>query len=177
MKIKYLDITVTYKTILKLILFNLAIWTLSAIFDYFFGNKFCNYLCYPQMYHSEEIGFVDVFILNIPPMLLFHRILIMMIFYFLTVSIYLLFIFRKLKKSEKELQLSNNTKNKLFGIIAHDLRSPFNGLIGLSKILVDEHKDLKIEELQEISENILKGTKQLYNFLDDMLIWAKTQMK
>jgi K+-sensing histidine kinase KdpD len=159
------------------LLLNAIVWIISALVDYFFGVQLCNILCIPMMHHTENIGFIDVLFMNIPPMLLLHRILILLIFYFLTLSIYLLLLLKKLRISEQNLYQANKAKNKLFGIISHDLRSPFSGLIGLSKVLVDEHKDLNNEELREISTSLLKSSNQLYYFLDDLLLWAKSQMK
>jgi signal transduction histidine kinase len=177
MKSERLNLKINKKSILMFLTFNIAIWIVSAVFDFAFGPLLCNLLCIPQMYHTDIASFIDVLLMNIPPMLLLHRILIMLIFYFLSLCIYFYVILKKLRISEQNLFNSNKSKNRLFGIIAHDLRSPFNELLGLTEILNNEHKDLSNEELHEITDSLMKSTKNLYNFLDDMLIWAKTQMK
>lgn len=176
MKSERLNIELNRKTILIFLIFNFGIWIVSAIFDFAFGPMLCNLLCIPQMYHTEMVSFFDVLILNIPPMLLLHRILIMIIFYFLSLSIYFFVILKKLKISEQNLFNSNASKNKLFGIIAHDLRSPFNGILGLSKILVEEHRDMTQDEIHDFSTAFYQSSQNLYNFLEDLLIWAKSQM-
>lgn len=51
-----------------------------------------------------------------------------------------------LEESNQQLQQTNATKNKLFSIIAHDLRSPYNALIGFSDILKNEYDELSEQE-------------------------------
>ncbi len=58
----------------------------------------------------------------------------------------------------------NKEKDRLFSIIAHDLKSPFNGLLGLSKLLADEIINLPKEEVRFLI-NKLKFKK----FLNDII--------
>lgn len=74
-----------------------------------------------------------------------------------------------------ELQEINNTKNKLFSIVAHDLRAPLasveNYLSLLNKI------DLEPEEKKAIEQNLLASTKQTSEMLQNILHWSKDQMQ
>lgn len=85
------------------------------------------------------------------------------------------------KKAEGELKLSkevlkelNLTKDKFFSIIAHDLRSPFQGLLGISSILVDED-NLTLEERINYEKKLYEGIKNQYGLLDALLTWNRLQ--
>ncbi len=79
---------------------------------------------------------------------------------------------QKITKQNLELQQINAEKNKLFSIISHDLRSPFNALIGFSKILhknIDNYDKAKSKNLVSIIKDTTITT---YELLDDLLKWA-----
>lgn len=81
----------------------------------------------------------------------------------------------ELKKSEEELLQLNAMKDKFFSIVAHDLKSPFQGLLGISNILAVDHDELDDEEVKTISSEIYKTTKNLYTLIDQLLDWARLQ--
>lgn len=72
------------------------------------------------------------------------------------------------------LEETNDTKNKLFSIVAHDLRAPLasieNYLSVLSKV------DLSTEEKKTIEQSLLSSTKQTSEMLQNLLYWSKDQM-
>ncbi|MGQ1911006.1 sensor histidine kinase [Marinifilum sp. RC60d5] len=74
-----------------------------------------------------------------------------------------------------KLEELNNTKDKLFSIIAHDLRSPFNSIIGFSDLLNDNIKTLKTEKTKEYLSFINSAAKNTLTLLDNLLNWAKSQ--
>lgn len=80
---------------------------------------------------------------------------------------------KDLDKTINELSLEISTKDKFFSIIAHDLRSPFTGLLGLSKYLVNELDNLTKDELKMISENIAKSAENTFELLENLLNWAR----
>lgn len=81
----------------------------------------------------------------------------------------------ELEKSQESLKEINATKDKFFSIVAHDLRSPFQGLLGFSNILAENADDLTNEEVKRISINIQKATKNLYLLIDHLLSWSRLQ--
>lgn len=80
-----------------------------------------------------------------------------------------------LKESETQLRELNATKDKLLSIIAHDLRSPFNGILGFTDILIENIYDFEIAETEEFVRIINSSAKNTLSLLDNLLNWAKTQ--
>jgi signal transduction histidine kinase len=82
----------------------------------------------------------------------------------------------KLKHNEKQLKELNTTKDKLFSIIAHDLRSPFNSILGFSEPL-DKNENDNFEKESIHNLKIINSTaKKTLALLDNLLIWAKSQI-
>lgn len=81
----------------------------------------------------------------------------------------------EVKKKNEELKEANETKDVLFSIISHDLRSPFQGLLGISGYLVDEFDSLDKNEIKELIETLHEALKNQYKFLDDLLNWSRLQ--
>ena len=80
-----------------------------------------------------------------------------------------------IRESEKQLAEANAAKDKFFSIIAHDLRSPFSGFIGLSELLMKDYESISINELKSITRAIHNSANSLYNLLNELLLWSQTQ--
>jgi PAS domain S-box-containing protein len=78
-------------------------------------------------------------------------------------------------QKNKELEELNASKDKFFSIIAHDLKSPFNGFLGLTKMMSENINDFSITELQEISTNLSSSAGNLYQLLENLLQWSRMQ--
>ena len=81
----------------------------------------------------------------------------------------------KIQEDKGKLEELNRTKDKLFSIIAHDLRSPFNSILGFSELLISDSGNLKVEETQKYIGYINSSAKSTLNLLDNLLNWAKSQ--
>ena len=79
------------------------------------------------------------------------------------------------KKYTKELEELNSNKDKFFSIISHDLRSPFQGLLGLSSALVNEYENLSDDEIHLFIDSINITAKNLYNLIENLLQWSRAQ--
>ncbi|MEX2565795.1 MAG: tetratricopeptide repeat-containing sensor histidine kinase [Cyclobacteriaceae bacterium] len=79
------------------------------------------------------------------------------------------------EKVAKDLFEVNQTKDKLFGIVGHDLKSPINSLKGLMQYVVDEN--LSQEEFLLVSKQLRNEVEQVHFTLINLLQWAKSQMK
>jgi PAS domain S-box-containing protein len=78
------------------------------------------------------------------------------------------------KYAEEQVEL-NATKDKFYSIIAHDLRSPFQTLLGYSDMLRSNVKDLIPEKISGYSDNIHKATTETFRLLEDLLQWTGSQ--
>ncbi len=83
---------------------------------------------------------------------------------------------KQLESYQDELKQTIASKDKFFSIIAHDLRGPFTGFIGLSELLVEENEALDKEEISQIADSMNKAAKRLFDFLENLLEWSRSQM-
>jgi two-component system, sensor histidine kinase and response regulator len=81
----------------------------------------------------------------------------------------------KVEQRTKELYELNATKDKFFSIIAHDLKNPFNTLMGFTELMLDNLNDFTSDKLHEIIEILHVTSKQSYALLENLLEWARTQ--
>lgn len=81
----------------------------------------------------------------------------------------------ELDNQKKELEELNATKDKFFTIIAHDLKNPFNTVIGLADLLLERYDSYSEDKIKEFIEQIYKFSNNAYNLLEDLLQWAKSQ--
>ncbi|MFC2094310.1 PAS domain S-box protein [Bacteroidota bacterium] len=79
----------------------------------------------------------------------------------------------KLIKYTEELKDLNQSKDKFFSIISHDLRSPFNALLGISEYTTELFHDLSEEEIKESIGNIHSSAKKVYNLMHNLLEWTQ----
>ncbi len=82
----------------------------------------------------------------------------------------------ELKDTRQNLQEANATKDKFFSIIAHDLKNPFNALLGLSKLLLTNFDAFDEKKKKQFIENIFQASEQGYKLLENLLDWSRVQM-
>lgn len=75
----------------------------------------------------------------------------------------------------EELQRTNTEKDKFFSIIAHDLKSPFNGFLGLTEIMANELQSMSQPEIQKIADLMTNSAANLYRLLENLLEWSRMQ--
>jgi signal transduction histidine kinase len=82
---------------------------------------------------------------------------------------------RELTREKAMLEEANAAKDKFFSIIAHDLKNPFNALLGFSEYLLENFKEMEQDEIEEQLKMLSNASKQTYTLLEDLLTWSKTQ--
>lgn len=81
----------------------------------------------------------------------------------------------EIKSKNEKLKELNDNKDKFFSIIAHDLRSPFQGLLGVSNLLITEADNLSKEEIKEFAMLLNNSLNNQFRLLEDLLSWARIQ--
>ena len=81
----------------------------------------------------------------------------------------------ELKRYSKELKELNASKDRFFSIIAHDLRSPFHGLLGLTNILNYDINNLSPQEIKNYLKEVHISTSNLYSLIENLLDWGRIQ--
>lgn len=79
----------------------------------------------------------------------------------------------KLRQYSETLSDLNSSKDKFFSIIAHDLKSPFSGLLGLSQILCEELEELGNNDLKKYADEINNCAKFIFKLLQNLLEWSR----
>ena len=82
----------------------------------------------------------------------------------------------KIEENEAKLIEANKTKDKFLSIIAHDLKSPFNSMLGFSSLLNDNFNEYSTEEIKKFFAAIHFGIKNTYKLLENLLLWSRTQI-
>lgn len=81
----------------------------------------------------------------------------------------------EIESKNKLLKELNSTKDKLFSIISHDLRSPFNTILGFQDLLANSYSDFSDQERKSMISKIHTSSSQFYDLLENLLNWAKIQ--
>jgi signal transduction histidine kinase len=80
-----------------------------------------------------------------------------------------------LKQSEIKLLQLNADKDLFISILAHDLRNPFNSILGLSQLLLDDLQKIDLFTVEKYIEVINTTSQKTYNLLEDLLLWTRSQ--
>jgi len=81
----------------------------------------------------------------------------------------------EIKDNEMKLIELNATKDKFFSLIAHDLRGPFNALLGFTKLLEYELPTMTQDRIQKVAVTMRKSATNLYNLLENLLAWSQME--
>jgi len=82
---------------------------------------------------------------------------------------------KTLQELNHKLKVSNLTKDKFFTIIAHDLRSPFSSILGISTVLKEDFDTYNSEQQKNFLGMINSTLQKTYDLLENLLLWARSQ--
>jgi signal transduction histidine kinase len=84
---------------------------------------------------------------------------------------------KKLLESSQVLEQLNATKNRFFSIIAHDLKNPFNALLGFSEMISTSFNELEEHEIRDYISIVRTSSLNLHKLLENLLKWSASQTK
>ena len=82
---------------------------------------------------------------------------------------------RKMLEQYEQLSRMNAEKDKLLSILAHDLRNPFNSLLGFTGLLSTSVSDYSMEQIQQIADTMHRSAQRLYGLMENLLSWSMMQ--
>jgi len=81
----------------------------------------------------------------------------------------------ELLRQNTELTEANSSKDKFFGIFAHDLKNPFQGLLGFIDLLYEDLDELSNDQIKEYLANVRNASYHTYSLLENLLEWSRIQ--
>lgn len=82
---------------------------------------------------------------------------------------------KRVKERTEKLEGMNFQKDRLFSIISHDLRSPFQSLLGFSDFIVDDFETLSRDEIKRYLGHIRDSARNVYSLIENLLHWTRLQ--
>lgn len=84
-------------------------------------------------------------------------------------------IVKSINQAKEKLRVLNSTKDRLFSIIAHDLKNPFNAIIGFTNLMKDSWREIDANEVDEMIAMINESSISAHTLLENLLDWARIQ--
>ncbi len=81
----------------------------------------------------------------------------------------------ELECSRLKLKEANDSKDKFFSIISHDLKNPIGSFKNLTELLSDSYENMEKNEQIEFIEILKQSSYRIFNLLEDLLAWSRTQ--
>lgn len=82
---------------------------------------------------------------------------------------------RQLQQFSSTLQQLNQSKDRFFSIIAHDLRAAFHGILAFADVLDTEFEDLEPDNIKQIANYLNLSSQATYKLLENLLSWARVE--
>lgn len=79
---------------------------------------------------------------------------------------------QEIKLKNIELQKINADKDYFMSILAHDLKSPFNSILGFLDLLITNLNEYDIDEIKKQLTFVNNSALCVFNLLEDILLWA-----
>jgi signal transduction histidine kinase len=140
-------------------------------------------LILPVRFNDRE--WMMVFTRNSEELSLFHGDLMVVTLSGIIISILLFFLTSSLIKTSmnakhiaqlnRELEKLNADKDRFISILGHDLRNPFNSILGYLEILITDFDILERDKIEIFIKRINSASHATYNLLEDLLNWSRAR--
>ncbi|GEM_PF-821712 len=74
-----------------------------------------------------------------------------------------------------DMRKLNASKDRFFSIVAHDLKGPFQPLLGMAQLLSEMYDTVTPSDVQEMSGSIYRSAKNVFNLLENLLQWSRLE--
>ena len=81
----------------------------------------------------------------------------------------------ELKIKNEELKKANAEKDKFFSVIAHDLRGPLGGIMGITELLANDSADLSDSQRYDLTVELSYSARNTFNLLEQLLEWSRME--
>lgn len=78
--------------------------------------------------------------------------------------------------SREKLRVSNETKDKLFSIVAHDLRGPMGNMMNLLTLINEQYDSMDVSEIREMINILDSQAQSTYRLIENLLYWSRSQL-
>jgi PAS domain S-box-containing protein len=83
----------------------------------------------------------------------------------------------ELLRTNEKLHDLNRKKDKLFSVIAHDLRNATSGPMGIYELILEDFEEITKDELRKYLTQLYKGSRSAHELLEDLLLWSRNQFQ
>ncbi len=83
----------------------------------------------------------------------------------------------ELEESRQKLEQANKNKDRFFALISHDLKSPFNGMLGIVEILESRYDTFSEKQIKEMLALLRNASENSHLLLEDLLQWSRLQFE
>lgn len=80
-----------------------------------------------------------------------------------------------IRSKNAQLQKLNSDKDYLISVLAHDLKGPFNTILGFLDLLIENLHSYHIDDIEKHLNMVNSSANRAYALLEDILLWARSQ--
>ncbi|HYE49001.1 MAG TPA: ATP-binding protein [Azospirillaceae bacterium] len=81
-----------------------------------------------------------------------------------------------LRAAHDELDFLNREKTRFFSLVSHDLRGPFNVLLGMTEELANHGSRMRAADVADFAKTVHESARTVHELLENLLHWSRVQM-